>query len=41
MTAFFVSFQGFTHKMTRVSLSNCLTSGVHFTATVTQLSHAI
>ena len=32
MTAFFVSFQGFTHKMTRVSLSNCLTSGVHLTA---------
>jgi hypothetical protein len=32
MTAALVSSQGFTYKMTRVTLSNCLTSGVHLTA---------
>ena len=29
MTASLVSSQGFTYKMTRVTLSNCLISGVH------------
>ncbi len=32
MTASLVSSQGFTYKMTRVTLSNCLISGVHLTA---------
>jgi hypothetical protein len=31
MTASLISFQGFTYKMTRVTLSICLTSGVHLT----------
>ncbi len=31
MTASLVSSQGFTYKMTRVTLSNCLISGVHLT----------
>jgi hypothetical protein len=34
MTAFLVAFQGFTYKMTRVTLSICLTSGVHLNRSV-------
>jgi hypothetical protein len=36
MTAALVSSQGFTYKMTRVTLSNCLISGVHLNPSVAQ-----
>ncbi len=39
MTAALVSSQGFTYKMTRVTLSNCLTSGVHLNSLLTSLSN--
>ena len=39
MTASLVSSQGFTYKMTRVTLSNCLISGVHLTVLLTSLSN--
>ncbi len=35
MTASLVSSQGFTYKMTRVTLSNCLISGVHLKGSLT------
>jgi hypothetical protein len=39
MTAALVSSQGFTYKMTRVTLSNCLISGVHLNRLSTVLSN--
>ena len=39
MTASLVSSQGFTYKMTRVTLSNCLISGVHLNSLSTGLSN--
>ena len=39
MTAALVSSQGFTYKMTCVTLSNCLTSGVHLNRPVTVRSN--
>jgi hypothetical protein len=39
MTPFLVAFQGFTYKMTRVTLSICLTSGVHLNRSVTGRSN--
>jgi hypothetical protein len=40
MTAALVSSQGFTYKMTRVTLSNCLISGVHLNSLLTSLSNS-
>ena len=36
MTSSSVSVQGLTYQITCVSLENCLTSGVHLNASVTQ-----
>ena len=41
MTASLVSSQGFTYKMTRVTLSNCLISGVHLTPFASSASFAV
>ena len=39
MTTSFVSFQGSTFTMTRVTFPNCLTSGVHLNRSVTVRSN--
>jgi nitrous oxidase accessory protein NosD len=38
MTSSSVSVQGLTYQITCVSLENCLTSGVHLNARITQAS---